>query len=167
MAVLEIHTGDIPILRQKAKPVKHIGDNVLQLIKDMFETMAAASGIGLAAPQIGVSKQIIVVDISQCIPDCPPVALINPLITEASGEELAEERCLSLPGHRGMVRRASSVTIQALLPNGEEMELNGSHLMARVLQHEIGHLNGILFIDLLRSEDQRMLEEEEAKEVGR
>ena len=167
MAVLEIHTGDIPILRQKAKPVKHIGNNVLQLIKDMFETMAAASGIGLAAPQIGVSKQIIVVDISQCIPDCPPVALINPLITEASGEELAEERCLSLPGHQGMVRRASSVTIQALLPNGEEMELNGSHLMARVLQHEIGHLNGILFIDLLRSEDQRLLEEEEAKEVGR
>ena len=99
MAVLEIHTGDIPILRQKAKPVKHIGDNVLQLIKDMFETMAAASGIGLAAPQIGVSKQIIVVDISQRFPDCPPVALINPLITEASGEELAEERCLSLPGH--------------------------------------------------------------------
>ena len=160
MAVLEIHTGDIPILRQKAKPVKHIGDNVLQLIKDMFETMAAASGIG-------VSKQIIVVDISQRFPDCPPVALINPLITEASGEELAEERCLSLPGHQGMVRRASSVTIQALLPNGEEMELNGSHLMARVLQHEIDHLNGILFIDLLRSEDQRLLEEEEAKEVGR
>lgn len=166
MAVLEIQTGDIPILRQKSKPVKHIDDNVLQLIRDMFETMKAAGGIGLAAPQVGVSKQIIVADISQPFPDCPPVALINPMITEASGEELGEEGCLSLPGHRGIVRRASSVTIKALLPNGEEMELNGNHLMARVLQHEIDHLNGVLFIDLLRQEDQKMLEEEEAEEAS-
>ena len=166
MAVLEIQTGDIPILRQKAEPVKHIDDNVLQLIEDMFETMTAAGGIGLAAPQIGMSKQIIVVDISPHIPEYPPVALINPLITRASGEELGEEGCLSLPEHRGIVRRASSVTIQALLPSGEEMELNENHLMARVLQHEIDHLNGILFIDLLRSEDQRLLEEEEAKEAS-
>lgn len=166
MAVLEIRTGDIPMLRQKAKPVKHIDHMVLQLIKDMFETMAAACGIGLAAPQVGVSKQIIVVDISQHVPNCPPVSLINPLITQAGGEELAEERCLSLPGRRGIVRRASAVTVHALLPNGEGMELNGSHLMARVLQHEIDHLNGILFIDLLRSEDQSLLEEEEAKDAS-
>ena len=162
MAVLEIQTGDIPILRRKAEPVKHIDDNVLQLIDDMFDTMVAARGIGLAAPQIGVSKRIIVADISWLFEDCPPVALLNPSITAASGEELAEEGCLSLPGHRGIVRRASSVTIQALLPNGEKTELNVNHLMARILQHEIDHLDGILFIDLLRSEDQRLLETEEA-----
>jgi peptide deformylase len=167
MAVLDIQTGDIPILRQKAKQVNNIDDNVLQLIEDMFETMAAASGIGLAAPQIGVSKRLIVADISSHSPDCPPIALINPSITEVTGEELAEERCLSLPGHQGIVRRASSVTVQALLPNGEETELNGSHLMARVLQHEIDHLDGILFIDLLKSEDQELLEEEEAREAIR
>ena len=167
MAVLDIQTGDISILRQKAKQVKNIDDNVLQLIEDMFETMAAANGIGLAAPQIGVSKRIIVADISSQFPDCPPVVLINPSITEVTGEELAEERCLSLPGHRGIVRRASSVTVQALLPNGVETELNGSHLMARVLQHEIDHLDGILFIDLLRSEDQELLQEEEAREAIR
>ena len=166
MAVLEIQTGDIPILRQKAEPVKKIDDSVHQLIEDMFETMESAGGIGLAAPQIGVSTQIIVVDISQHFPDCPPVALINPLIMKASGEELGEEGCLSLPEHRGIVRRAGSVTIQALLPNGKEMELNENHLMARVLQHEIDHLNGILFIDLLRPEDQRLLEEEEVKEAS-
>lgn len=166
MAVLEIQTGDVPILRQKAKPVKHVDANVLRLIEDMFETMAAACGIGLAAPQIGVPKQIIVADISRHYPDCPPVALINPLITESSGEELAEEGCLSLPGLRGIVRRARSVTVQALLPNGEEAELSGNHLMARVLQHEIDHLNGILFIDLLKPEDQTLLEEEEAREAS-
>ena len=161
MAVLEIQTGDIPILRRKAEPVKYIDDNVLQLIDDMFDTMAAASGIGLAAPQIGVSKRIIVADISPHFPDCPPIALLNPAITASTGEELGEEGCLSLPGHRGIVRRASSVTIKALLPNGEETELNESHLMARVMQHEIDHLDGILFIDLLRAEDQSLLEPEE------
>ena len=166
MAVLEIQTGDIPILRQKAEPVKKIDGSVHQLIEDMFETMASAGGIGLAAPQIGVSKQIIVVDISHHFPDCQPVALINPLITEACGNELGEEGCLSLPGHRGIVRRASSVTIQALLQSGEGMELNESHFMARVLQHEIDHLNGVLFIDLLRSENQKMLEEEEDEEAS-
>ncbi len=167
MAVLEIQTGDIPILRQKAKPVTHVDNNLLRLIEDMFETMAAACGIGLAAPQIGVPKQIIVVDISQHFSDCPPFALINPVITEASGEELAEEGCLSLPGLRGEVRRAASVIVQALLPNEKETELRGNHLMARVLQHEIDHLNGILFIDLLKPEDQILLEEEETKEASK
>lgn len=154
------------MLRQRAKPVKHIDDNVLQLIEDMFETMEAARGIGLAAPQVGVSEQVIVVDISQHVLNCPPVALINPSITKMSGEELAEEGCLSLPGQRGIVRRANSVTVHALLSNGEEMELNGNHLMARVLQHEIDHLNGVLFIDLLRPEDQSLLEEEEATDAS-
>ena len=167
MAVLEIKTGDIPILRQKAEPVTYVDDNILRLIEDMFETMAAACGIGLAAPQIGVLKQIIVADISPHFPEHPPMALINPLITEVSGEELAEEGCLSLPGLRGIVRRAGSVTVHAMLPNGEEIELSGNHLMARVLQHEIDHLNGILFIDLLKPEDQILLEEEEANEASK
>ena len=167
MSVLEIQTGDIPILRQNAKSVEHIDDNVLQLIDDMFETMAVASGIGLAAPQIGVSKRVIVADISAHLPECPPVALINPLITEATGEELAEERCLSLPGLRGIVRRSSSVTVHALQPCGEDIALTANHIMARVLQHEIDHLDGILFIDLLKSEDQELLKEEDVMEAIR
>ncbi|MDE0299715.1 MAG: peptide deformylase [Candidatus Poribacteria bacterium] len=166
MAILEIQKGDIPILRQKSEPLKCINQGVLQLVEDMFETMTHAGGIGLAAPQVGVSKQVIVVDISPHFPDCPRLVLINPLITDSTGEKLGEEGCLSLPGDRGMVRRASSVTVQALLPSGENTEMKVNHLMARVLQHEIDHLNGILFIDLLRSEDQELLKNEETLEAA-
>jgi len=167
MAILEIQTGDVPMLRQQATPVKHVHTNLLQLIENMFETMHAASGVGLAAPQIGVSQRVIVVDIESHSPECPPIALINPVITAATGEALGEERCLSLPGHRGIVRRATSVDIEALLPDGQKVKLNGTYLMARVVQHEIDHLDGILFIDLLKPKDQALLEEAQNKETGR
>ena len=158
MAVLEIQTDDAPILRQKAAPIQEINAELNPFIEDMFETMYEAQGIGLAAPQVGVSKRIIVVDIEKHQPEYPRIALINPVITLNVGEEMGEEGCLSLPGMRGIVRRAAIVKVEGLLPNGNEIEFDASNLMARVLQHEIDHLNGILFTDLLRPEDQELLE---------
>ena len=158
MAVLEIQTNDAPVLRQKAIPVEEINADLPPFIESMFETMYEAQGIGLAAPQVGVSKRIIVVDIEKHHPEYPRIALINPIITLAIGEELGEEGCLSLPGVRGMVRRAAIVKVEGLLPNGDKIEFDASNLMARVLQHEIDHLNGVLFTDLLRPEDQELLE---------
>ena len=158
MTVLEIQTNDAPVLRQKAVPVQEINAALSPFIEDMFETMYEAQGIGLAAPQVGVSKRIIVIDIEKHHPEYPRIALINPVITLTVGEELGEEGCLSLPGVRGMVRRAVLVKVEGLLPNGGKIEFDASNLMARVLQHEIDHLNGILFTDLLLPEDQELLE---------
>ena len=158
MAVLEIQTNDASVLRQKAAPVQEINPELNPFIEDMFETMYEAQGIGLAAPQVDVSKRIIVIDIEKHQPEYPRIALINPVITMAVGEELGEEGCLSLPGMRGMVRRAAIVKVEGLLPNGDKIEFDASNLMARVLQHEIDHLNGILFTDLLCPEDQELLE---------
>ena len=160
MAVLEIQTNDAPVLRQKATPVQEIDADLRAFIENMFETMFEAQGIGLAAPQVGVSKRIVVIDIEKHHPEYPRIALINPVITMAVGEELGEEGCLSLPGVRGIVRRAAIVKVEGLLPNGDKIEFDASGLMARVLQHEIDHLNGILFTDSLCPEDQELLESE-------
>ena len=158
MAILEIQTDDALVLRQKAAPVQEIHADLHPFLENMFETMYEAQGIGLAAPQVGVSKRIVVIDIEEHQPEYPRIALINPVITMTLGEELGEEGCLSLPGVRGMVRRAAIVKVEGLLPNGDKIEFDASNLMARVLQHEIDHLNGILFTDLLRPEDQELLE---------
>ena len=158
MAVLEIQTNDAFVLRQRAVSVQEINADLHPFIEDMFETMYEAQGVGLAAPQVGVSKRIVVIDIEKHHPEYPRIALINPVITLTVGEELGEEGCLSLPGVRGMVRRAAIVKVEGLLPNGNKIEFDASNLMARVLQHEIDHLNGILFTDLLHPEDQELLE---------
>ena len=167
MAILEVQVGEnTPILREKASPVKQISAKLPQLVQDMFETMRAAQGIGLAAPQVGVPKRIIVIDINDYHPETPSIALINPVIMDAAGEALGEEGCLSLPGYRGIVRRAMDVRVKGLLPNAAEIEFEASGLMARVLQHEIDHLDGILFIDRLKLEDQELLETQpERKQV--
>jgi peptide deformylase len=159
MPILELQLNDAPILRQKAAPIKHIDAKLIQLIRDMFETMHDAEGIGLAAPQVGISQRVIVVDIEEQFPQIPPLALINPVITKAEGEELAEEGCLSLPEQTGMVRRAMDITVKGVLPNGKAVAFEANSLLARVLQHEIDHLDGILFIDRLIPEDQVLLEE--------
>jgi peptide deformylase len=155
---LEIQIGTAPVLRQKAPSVQEIDADLLQLIKDMFETMYEAQGIGLAAPQVGVSKRLIVIDIEKHHSEHPQIALINPTITMAVGEELGEEGCLSLPDERGIVRRAATVKVEGLLSNGDKVEFDASGLMARVLQHEIDHLDGVLFIDRLIPDDQELLE---------
>ena len=146
MARLEVRILGDPVLRQKADQVTSITDEQRQLIRDMFETMYAEEGVGLAAPQVGVSQRIIVVDPHE--DGVEPFALINPEILEASKEtEKGEEGCLSIPGLRDLVERSKSVRVRGLSPEGEQREFDAEDLVARILQHEIDHVDGVLFID--------------------
>lgn len=133
--------GD-PVLRTKAKEVEEITDRTRQLIKDMYDTMYDAPGVGLAAPQIGVSQRIVVIDV-----DDEPITLINPVIVERRGSQIGEEGCLSVPNERYDVERFDYVKVRAMNENGEEFEMEGEDLLARAFQHEIDHLDGVLFID--------------------
>ncbi|MAE19044.1 peptide deformylase [Candidatus Poribacteria bacterium] len=159
MAIFDLRVNEDPILRQKATEVQNFDTSLSVLTNGMFDTMHEAKGIGLAAPQIGVSQRIIVIDIEDVAPDCPPMALVNPKITQASGEALGEEGCLSLPDFRAIVRRATGVSIQAQTVSGESVGFDAEGLMARVLQHEVDHLDGILITDRLLPEDQELLED--------
>ncbi len=152
MAVREILMSGEPVLRQKAKKVKKVDAALQKLIDDMIETMEDAPGQGLAAPQIGVSLRVLVVDAKPGEGDEEqeePVKLqlINPEILERSGEQFGEEGCLSIPGYVGNVRRALNVTVKALNRKGKEVKIKATHNLARVLQHEIDHLDGILYTD--------------------
>jgi peptide deformylase len=147
--------GD-PILRQRANEVAEISEATRELIRDMFETMYAEEGVGLAAPQVGIGERIIVVDPQQ--DDLPAFALINPQIVEASKEtEKGEEGCLSIPGLRELVERSYSVMVRGLTPEGENRELNLEGLPARIIQHEVDHLDGVLFIDRVSPLKRKML----------
>lgn len=151
MAVLPICTLPDPVLRQKAKRVRTIDGSINKLISEMLETMHAAPGrVGLAAPQVGVSLRIIVVG----IPDEEDIVLINPEIVRRHGERLLEEGCLSVPGYFGKVKRAEAVTVKGLDQNGKEVRIKAEELLAHVLEHEIDHLKGTLYIDHLESMDQ-------------
>ncbi|MEW6172172.1 MAG: peptide deformylase [Bacillota bacterium] len=142
MAVFKIVQVGDPVLREKARPVTKITGAVLRLIDDMTETMHSASGLGLAAPQVGVPKRVIVVDAGQGL-----YQLINPEIIAAKGNVTDREGCLSLPGIWGEVRRASYVRVRAMNRHGETVEVDAKDVFARALQHEIDHLDGVLFID--------------------
>lgn len=152
MAVREIVTSEQPVLRQKAKKVKRVDGSTQKLIDDMLESMRAANGLGLAAPQIGVGLRVLVIEMPKDEEDPhsgEQVILINPEIAKAGGEQFGEEGCLSIPGYVGMVRRAMKVSVKGLNRKGKEVRVNGEGLLARALQHEIDHLNGILFTDRL------------------
>ncbi|NLJ25851.1 MAG: peptide deformylase [Firmicutes bacterium] len=144
MAILEIVKDPDPVLRRKAEPVTQVTKRIRRLIKDMLETMYSADGVGLAAPQVGVSERVIVVDIGE-----GPVALINPEIEidEASGKEIDVEGCLSIPGTFGYVERAEEVVVNGLNETGRSTRIKAEGLFARALQHETDHLDGVLFID--------------------
>lgn len=144
MSLLEIHVLGSPLLREETKPVTQITDELRQLVDDMFETMRAAQGIGLAAPQVGRTERVAVVDV-----DNEPIVLINPEIIAESGSERAEEGCLSIPDIYGDVDRAARVTVRATALDGKSFERDASELLARAFQHEIDHLHGKLFIDYL------------------
>lgn len=144
MSLLDIRVLGDPILRRQTEPVAGIDDGVRALIADMFETMYAAEGIGLAAPQVGRSERVTVVDVEGA-----RYALVNPAIVERGGSERGEEGCLSIPEIYGDVDRASHVVVAALDENGEEVRVEATGLLARCLQHEIDHLDGKLFIDYL------------------
>lgn len=136
------------ILRKKSKPVDKIDDRIITLLDDMADTMYNADGVGLAAPQVGILKRVVVIDVGDGI-----IELINPEILWKKGEQDGEEGCLSIPGYSANVRRPARVKVKALNRNGEEIEIVGEDLLARALCHEIDHLDGILFIDRVSSEN--------------
>ncbi len=133
------------VLHKRAKEVTKITPNVQKLMADMAETMYDADGVGLAAPQVGILKRIIVIDVGD---ENGLISMINPEIVEKSGEQFGIEGCLSIPGLNGDVRRAMTVTVKGLNRDGEEFTVTGSELLARAFQHEIDHLDGILFTDV-------------------
>ena len=150
MAIRKIRLDKDPILRKISREVEVVDDYIKQLILDMFETMKANNGIGLAAPQVGVLRRVIVIDITGIENEKEEkYALINPVIKKASGEQCADEGCLSFPNLFGKVKRPMYVTVEALNENGEKVTINAEGLLAQAIAHEIDHLNGILFIDLV------------------
>lgn len=148
MAIKMIVKDPDPVLREMCKPVPKITPNILKLLKDMADTMYDAEGVGLAAPQIGVTKRVIVMDVGD---DHGLIELINPEIVERRGEQFGPEGCLSIPGFSGDVRRAEWVKVKGLDRNGNEIEVEGTELLARCIQHEVDHLNGVLYTDLAES----------------
>jgi peptide deformylase len=150
MALLKIHTFPDPVLREKARPVAAFDAELRRLARDMAETMYAAPGVGLAANQVGVLKQLIVIDTrEENGPTTGLLALVNPRVVASEGEVLFEEGCLSLPDERAEVERFEWVKVEAQDLEGAPVTIAGSGLLAIVLQHEIDHLNGILFMDHL------------------
>ena len=136
-----------PILERAAEPVTEFDSAELSdLITDMWETMYASKGVGLAAPQIGIAKRISVIDISVGEDETKKIVIINPKISSKEGSQTGEEGCLSIPGFREPLTRANKVTVHAQNEKGEAIELEGDELLARAFQHEIDHLNGVLFI---------------------
>ena len=145
--IIRISTDEV--LRKKCKPVKEITPSVLTLLDDMAETMYDANGVGLAAPQVGVLKRIVVIDIGEGL-----VELINPEIIETSGSQTDYEGCLSIPGKSACVERPNYVKVKAYNREGQEIIVEGTELMARALCHETDHLDGILYIDKALPEDE-------------
>ena len=139
-----------PILRQKSEKLEKVDDELRKLMDDMLETMYSAPGIGLAAVQIGILKRLVVIDITKDDQKKNPIFLINPkIISKSKNTSIYEEGCLSLPGHFAEIERPSECQIDYLDYNGKEKKLKASGLLATCIQHEIDHLNGILFIDYL------------------
>ncbi len=149
MAILHICTYPEEILRQRAEPITEIDEEVVKLVDHMAETMYSAPGIGLAATQVGVAKQVLVADMAPRRPESELIVLINPEIVAAEGEVIFEEGCLSVPDYQAEVKRHEKITVRGLNLKGEEVEIEAEGLLAVVLQHEIDHLNGMLFIDRL------------------
>lgn len=165
MAVKEILTSEHSVLRQKAKKVKRVDASTQKLIDDMLDSMREARGLGLAANQIGVALRVLVIEMPADETDDSMEALpkekrkvkysgeqyilVNPELVKAEGEQFGEEGCLSIPGYIGLVRRANIVTVKGLDRKGKEVKVKGEGLLARALQHEIDHLDGVLFTDRL------------------
>ncbi len=160
MAILPIRIVPDPILRQKSKRVRIIDGSIHKLINDMLETMRSAPGVGLSAPQVGVPLRVAVIS----LPEQEDITLINPQIVRRRGERLVDEGCLSIPGYIGQVKRSVSVTIKGRDRNGKEIRIKANDLLAQVLEHEINHLNGVLYIDHLEGMDKpRKIEPGEAR----
>ena len=148
MAIRNIREIGDPVLNKSCKTVTEITDRTRQLIDDMFETMYDAEGVGLAAPQVGILKRIVVVDVT----GEDPILLINPVIMETSGEQTGNEGCLSVPGKTGVVTRPNYVKVKAYNENMEPFEIEGTELLARAFCHEIEHLDGHLYVEKVEGE---------------
>lgn len=162
MALRKIRIEGDPILRKKSRPVEELNDRIKILLDDMVDTMNDADGVGLAAPQVGVLKRIVIIDIGE-----GPIKIINPEIIESEGMQIGVEGCLSVPNKAGRVERPERVKIKYLNENWEESILEGTELLAKAICHEIDHLDGILYTDkvieyveLINDEDNEEIEEE-------
>lgn len=158
MALVDICRLGDPILRQKAESVPKVSQKIKDLLTDLTDTMYAVPGVGLAAPQIGVSKRVIVIDVGEGL-----LQLVNPVLLSQSGNEIATEGCLSIPGIVGDVNRATEVVVRGLNNKGRRIEIRASGFLARALQHEIDHLEGILFIDKATNIREAPGEEDDSK----
>lgn len=162
--LLEILTYPDERLARKSTPVEEVNDEIRELIENMFETMYTAEGVGLAAPQVGVTKRIIVVDCGpreegevSPLPPKEPVAIVNPVVAEGEGSIVWEEGCLSVPGYTDEVERKAKVVITGLDKDGNDLRIEADGLLAVCLQHEIDHLEGVLFVDRLSRLKQAMV----------
>jgi len=147
LSVLQIRYLGDPVLKKKAQPVPEVDEEIRQLARDMIETMYFNKGAGLAAPQVGVSKKVIVYDLEESGSGTEPQVLINPAIVASEGTVRDEEACLSVPELKDMVERKAKITVTGLDLEGREVRIEADGLHSRVLQHEIDHLEGILFVD--------------------
>lgn len=161
MALRTVVTEEDEILRKKSKEVVEINDRILTLLDDMWETMLEYDGAGIAAPQVGVLRRVVVIDFKKPEDEeSKRLELINPRIVRVEGERLDDEACLSVPGVVGKVRRPERVVVKALDRNGKEIEVEGEGFLAKALSHELDHLDGILFVDIA----EEFLDDEEDKE---
>mgnify|MGYP000712694038 FL=1 len=147
MAIRVIRTEEDPVLRKISKPVKEVTPKIITLIDDMLDTMYEAMGVGLAAPQVGILKRIVVIDVGE-----GPIVLINPEIIEKSGEQTGDEGCLSVPGMAGQVTRPNYVKVKAQDEDMNEVEYEGEGLLARAFCHELDHLDGHMYTELVEGE---------------
>ncbi len=161
MAIRRILTAEEPILRERARKVSNFDASLHRLLDDMLETMRDAPGVGLAANQVGVPLQVAVIEIENRVTE-----LVNPQIVKSTGEQLDWEGCLSIPGYVAEVARDAKVTVKARNRRGREFRITGDELFARALQHEIDHLNGVLYLDHLEATDELVRVSEAADEVG-
>ncbi len=165
MALLKVVFYPHPVLAKNAEPVTQFDDALKQFIQDMYETMYAENGVGLAAPQVAISKRLAVIDVSDA--QNQPFVIINPEIIEKHGEELMTAGCLSVPYTYDKVPRATKVKVRAQDETGKFFEIEGEGLLAHCLQHEIDHLNGKLYIDYLSGLKRRMLIKKMEKNLKR
>ncbi len=159
MALRKIRTLGDPVLQKVSKPVTEVNDKIRALVQDMLETMYAANGVGLAAPQVGVLKRIVVIDVTA--EGNQPIVMLNPEIIATAGSQTGDEGCLSVPGKAGTVTRPNEVTVRALNLNMEPYEIKGTELLARAFCHEIDHLDGIVYVEKVEGKlhDARAAEE--------
>ena len=163
MALRQVRIMGDPVLEKKCKPVKEMTPRIKELIEDMLDTMYDAAGVGLAAPQVGILRRIVVIDIGE-----GPIVMINPEIIETEGSQTGGEGCLSLPGQAGNVTRPNYVKARALDENMEEYEIEGEELLARAICHELDHLEGIMYVSKVEGDlydtDPDIMDPEEVEE---